>query len=329
MSNRGKAFLYLVLVFLLVGCVLFNVGIDNEDETSCETIQAKPTPNIDDVHRYYLVLVEGSVEYESYRDQGIKVLQDVFSTVLEPGDHISAIWMEVSNLGTDEALFHNKDVNSIPTPILAPTTEPTFILIPTPLLEEATDASRLQHEKLVDDVMKKNELIRQSHYCASIFPVIEANNQLIEDWETKTQKEILVNVTDFSDRSKDSNPDYMSVFEALDLASEIFEEVCTDSLYNDCQLIIVSNMVDWRSTLTSPLVTETIQDMQIDFSLVSVSIIWPDCTFFADEFKSQCNARKEVWTPHFNSFGATEERGNLVFMNLDNAKEKLITFVGD
>ena len=121
----------------------------------------------------------------------------------------------------------------------------------------------------------------------------------------------------------------MSVFEALKLASDIFNEVCVNGVYDDCQLIIISDMVDWRSTLDTPEVTSSIQKMNIDFSAVSVSVIWPDCEFFSDQFKSQCESRKEIWEKHFSVFNATENKNNLVFINMNNAIERLKTFIGE
>jgi hypothetical protein len=88
-------------------------------------------------------------------------------------------------------------------------------------------------------------------------------------------------------------------------------------------------MVDWRSRLTDPVVIDSIRNMNIDFSEVSVSVIWPDCNFFSNQFRTQCEARKETWETHFKVFNASEEKGNLIFINMNNAIERLEKFIGE
>jgi len=325
--QRKIGILFSVLFFVLSGCSILIA--DDGNKTSCLDIDSIPTPNVDNNYRYYVVLVEGSEEYKPYRDQGLSVLSKVLSYTLEPGDRNASIWMEVSSLGSDDALFFSSEVENFPLPNLVSEPIPTYLPIPTPLNGGETPASKRQHENEVDEINEKNEEIQREHNCKFIFPIREDNNKRVDDWNKLNEDEVTRIIDDLSLNANSSNPDYMSVFEALKLASDIFNEVCVNGVYDDCQLIIISDMVDWRSTLDTPEVTSSIQKMNIDFSAVSVSVIWPDCEFFSDQFKSQCESRKEIWEKHFSVFNATENKNNLVFINMNNAIERLKTFIGE
>ena len=295
----------------------------------CEEIISLPTPAINSEKRYYIVLVEGSEEYLPYREQGISVLTSVFKSVLEPNDHIVAIWMEVTNLGSDSAVFFTTDFIDNPLQENLPEPPPLLIPTPTPLSEGITPSSRIKHDNESNRINEINKNILKEHICNNVNPVRENNNKNIEQWESSNLDEIKRINDEFIQSTNTSNLDYMSVYEALKLASDIFYDNCSEGEYKDCQLIIVSNLVDWRSNLESSEILSTIIQMTIDFSNVSVAVVWPDCQFFSDQFKSQCESRKETWTKNFSMFHASEENGNLIFVNMDNAVSKLKNFIGE
>jgi hypothetical protein len=287
------------------------------------------TPIVNNEYKYYIVLVEGSTEYQAYREKGIEILLRALPEILEPGDKIAAIWMEVLNLGNDNALFFTGEVESFATPVLLSEPVPVITPLPTPLRGGETVASRQQHNNAIKEVEQQNEQIRQSNNCRYVYPTRESNNLAIEKWKHQNEEEKERVVDLFSQSINTIDPDYMSVFEALKLTSDIFGEVCGNGIYNDCQLIIISNMIDWRYDLKNPKDMNAIQNMHIDFSEISVSVIWPDCDFFTDEFKSQCGSRKEIWERHFQTFNASDDNGNLMFINSDNATERLKDFIGE
>lgn len=315
------------LVYLLVSC---SILAEKEDSfVECEEILPLQTPVTNSEKRYYIVLVEGSVEYLPYREQGMSVLTSVFESVLEPGDHLVAIWMEVSNLGSDNAVFFTTDFNEVALEESLSEPAPSLIPTPTPLGEGVTPSSRIQHDKETNKINELNEGLIEEHFCRNIKSIREENNRNIEEWETSNKNEIKRINTEFIESANTSNLDYMSVYEALKLASDIFEDSCTNGDYKDCQLIIVSNLVDWRSNLESPEILSSIEQMNINFSEISVAVIWPDCQFFSDQFKSQCESRKETWGKNFYNFNASEEKGNLIFINMDNSIDNLKKFIGE
>ncbi len=317
-----------ILTLLLVSCSLL-ADEESREDADCLDVIALPTPSINNEHRFYVILVEGSEEYRPYREQGVQVISKVFSSSLEQGDQIAAIWMEVSSMGSDDALFFTSEIEALPTPEQLIESEPQIIPIPTPLSDGVTPASRIQHENIVHEVEEKNEKIREEHKCKTLNPIREINNSAISSWEIQSKERVNNVIEEFSNNVNAVNPDYMSVFESLKLASDILGEVCVNGDYKDCQLIIISNMVDWRSTLQAPEVVESINNMNIDFSHTSVSVIWPDCNFFSNQFQSKCEERKEIWTKNFSKFNASEELGNLIFLNMSNATDKLTSFIGE
>lgn len=324
-----KKVFFLPLIFLvLIGCSIFD-DTNKEENLDCEESVPMPTPIITSEKRYYIILVEGSEEYRSYREEGISILTTVFGSVLESGDHLVAIWMEVTNLGSDNAVFFTTDFVDNPQPENSPEPEPRLIPTPTPLSEGVTPSSRIQHDNETNRINAINEDLLKEHLCENVNPVRENNNQNIESWELVNENELERINNEFTQSTNTSNLDYMSVYEALKLASDIFIDNCSEGEYDDCQLIIVSNLVDWRSNLESPEILASIQQMNIDLSYVSVAVIWPDCQFFSDQFKTQCESRKETWTRNFSMFRASEDQGNLIFINIDNAVDKLIKFIGD
>jgi len=316
------------LVFIITSCSI--IRSSNNNDPNCTEVTPIPTPTMNSNYKYYIILVDGSEEWKSFRDQGVDVILKVLSEVLKPGDKIAAIWMDVGNLGGDKALFFSTEVEKFPLPELVEEPSPVYIPTPTALVGGETVASRKQHNNEVEEVKQKNEQILKTHNCQHVFPIRKDNNNKIEDWEQLNKKEITRVVDEFSKSVNTLKPDYYkSVFEALKLSSDIFKEVCTGETYRDCQLIIISNMIDWRSNLKDPETIRSIQNMNIDFSNVSVSIIWTDCNFYNDEFQSKCGSRKETWEEYFKTFNATEDKGNLIFVNLNNAVDRLEKFIGE
>jgi len=275
-----------------------------------------------------VVLVEGSEEYTQFRDQGADVLTEVFGNVIQPGDKIATIWMEVSNLGNDDALFYRDEVAWLPTPSLADEPKPNLISTPTPINHSAAVTAQQQHQNEVSEIERENKKILKAHNCQHVLPTRIANNQAIANWNSDQDEEISRVITGFSQGIDTVNPDVMSVFEALELASEIFQSVCEEGIYDDCQLIIVSSMIDWRTNIEGGEVREMIEDMEIDFSNISISVVWLECKFFTDLFQNKCGTRLETWQEHFASFGATEKKGNIVFLNQDNVVAELVDYLG-
>lgn len=325
--SRSLGFL-LVFLFLVTGCNYLR-GFEEDRISNCIEVISKEKNVYDDKNRFYIVLVEGSDRYRQHRDQGVEVVTEAFLRLLEPGDRVAAIWMEVSNLGSDNALFFITEVKKIPDPEILIEPVPSLIPTPTPLTDGITPSSQAQHQNEVENIITSNQKIQDEHICKYVNPIRSENNSKIDEWESSNKSEISRIVNEFSDRVNTSNPDFMSVFEALKLASDIFNEVCANGEYHDCQLIIVSDMVDWRSRLTTPEVADSIRNMNIDFSKVSVSVVWTDCNFFSNQFKTQCETRKETWEKHFDVFNASEEKGNLIFINMNNAVERLEKFIGE
>lgn len=260
--TRKFIFIIMVIITLLMGCSVFE-ETDEDLFTDCEKIDLLSTPEINTEKKYYIVLVEGSKEYLPYREQGIAILTSVFEATLEPGDHIVAIWMEVSNLGSDNAVFFTTDFEDIVLEEKIPEPLPSLLPLPTPLSEGVTPSSRIQHDKETNRVNEANEELLEEHYCKNIKPVREENNKKITEWQASNKSEVLRINEEFTKSTNSSNLDYMSVYEALKLASDIFEDNCINGDYKDCQLIIVSNLVDWRSNLESPEIQSSIEQMNI------------------------------------------------------------------
>jgi hypothetical protein len=235
--------------------------------------------------------------------------------------------MEVSALGNDDALFFINEVPQVPLPTYEKEVLPLLTPTPTPLTRDATVAARQQHQNRVQEVEQANAEIEYAYSCAEIFPLRERNNAAISKWRTQQQSAIDDLTSEFIQQAKDINPDVMSVFEALRLASDIFQDVCNSGTYNQCKLIILSDMKDWRTNIGGE-VQEQIQQMEIDFSNVSVAVVWMDCQFFSDQFANKCESRLETWQTQFASFGATQDRGNIVFLNQNNVVEKLSNYLG-
>lgn len=323
-----KMIFIFIIMFLVVSCSMFDES-EEDSFVECEEIPPLQATVFDSEKRYYIVLVEGSEEYLPYREQGLTVLTSVFEAVLEPADHIVAIWMEVSNLGSDNAVFFTTDFNETELKKNIPEPLPSLIPTPTPLSEGVTPSSRIQHDNETNRINELNEEVIEDYYCKNVRPVREENNNNIKEWNDSNKNEVKRINDEFTKSTTTSNLDYMSVYEALKLASDIFEDNCSKGDYKDCQLIIVSNLVDWRSNLESAEILSSIEEMNINFSNVSVAVIWPDCQFFSDQFKSQCESRKDTWSKNFYNFQASEEKGNLIFVNMDNAINKLEKFIGD
>ncbi len=328
-----KHFLLLFLILGLLpafGCSsIFSYYDGNTyNNNNCLPIDVLPTPIIDDSYRYYVILVEGSEEYIEYRDKGSEILADVLSEVLEPGDQVTAIWMEISNNRTDEAIFFSSEIEQVPIPDITHESRPNLTPSPTPLLIDAPTTSKQQHQNEIDEIQRNNSRIEEEHNCEYVYPLRKNNNDNLANWQESQAMVISQEISKFQNHISSIQPDVMSVFEALHLASDIFADVCDQGIYDDCQLIIVSNMGDWRSIFDSGEIKYQVQEMNIDFSNVSVSVIWLECKFFSDLFLNKCKTRLNTWVEHFSSFNASEDQGNLIFLNQDNIVDRLVRYLG-
>lgn len=277
----------------------------------CPQVQAVETPTVVANQRLFFVLVAGTDQYEAYRHQAATILSNVFTEVLGPGDQVMAAWMEVEGRTTDDIIFFNTPVATVPLPSLD--LEPTAVLIPTYTPEPTPETSLAQraYQDCIQEIEATNEAIPTAHYCQTLMPLRLTQQAQIDQYEQRQQQEIDIVVNSIQEAILGSTENRVSVFEALEITSDIFAQVCASDSDRDCMLFIFSNMQEWRS--------ETPPDVAIDFSHNRVAIVLLDCMFFIHE----CETRVETWRNHFSNYNPQ----STCFFNQQNTVPLLIDYV--
>jgi hypothetical protein len=309
----------LLLGFLLVSaCGVFDLNQTGKPLPNCAQVNQAVVNQFSKQKHLIIVLIEGNKEYQQdLADQSFD-LEKVFLETLEPGDRLIGIWMEVSNLTIQEALFFNQEVEILPVPILSEEPGPTLLALPE-TTRTPSESGRHQSENDQQEHDQENRRIATEHFCNEVLPLRISQNKKTNEFNVNQDAEIDKVVNNFVSALQTENPNVMSVFEALGLASSIFSELCKLDMYETCSLLILSDMQDWREDNSEGEITQEIIDLSINLEGINIGTIWTTCPLFV----GPCAARRAAWEEHFRKFKNEE----VIFFSSNSNQTDIIKFL--
>jgi len=308
--------LLIVITLVLIQCQWKQTELSDFRITTSpmSTLTSTPCPPptkivvMQETRKPYLifVLIDKTITYRNNFKHTQYVLKKL-SPILYPGDRLVLAWMSKSNLwyGLNESVFFDDRVEVIPTQIF-PTTIPTPTILPSPTLIPtrrsnlgATAVAKTQ-SAVFTEVSITQTAVANGYNCIYdesatqyeiVLATLDANQQQNVNKFVQSIDQVFSSL-EFNEQDQDT---IEPVFESIQMASEFFQENCTDE-YERCVLLLFSDLNDYRERFD----TEAI-NVQIDLQNVDVVSILYQCKYK----DGTCEKKIEAWENHFLHWGAT------------------------
>lgn len=320
MFGKAAICLYLLSLLLLASC---SPTADTRDDapltpalgvqatgTPCPSLTPYPTVTARPA-KLVFALVDKSKSYQRWTLPALVRFAEVLPIVVSPGDELIVAWVGTNSEDPTEVFFHERATYLAPPKMEAPPGLPT--LIPTPTVyatpthpsEGRTTVQQLQHqatcesvrvanEHEISRVREQNDLAINGYYCA-----LQSWNASCDTattvWERENQQALHTFIDETSATLKavkvGGYDDWTHIYEALWVASSVFQSNIARERFGGYKLVIFSDMEDDR--------LGDRHNLPLDLAKVDVVV----AMFYCRE-AHRCEAEKDAWIAVFENAGA-------------------------
>lgn len=286
-SKHFRKFFVTLLVMCLAGCQIFVT--QSAPPTDCIVPSLEGLP-VESKGRVFYILISGKASYQEYRQKISKdILPKVLNNVLSPNDTVIVSWMEADAGSTiEDSVPFMAVVEPIATPLIfqiaTPQLTPTYT--PDPGLIPGPKKDRVQEEGESIDAANREILV--NYNCQTAAPYVQTQQSII-DAAKSAQHQKISDVIAGVQSTVDSGTGYQEgAQEALDLASDITEDMCSKSdYYSECIVLIFSDIEG----------ANALKGISFNFSHSHLGIVLLNCDFWVN----RCgDVKDEIYTQtHF------------------------------
>lgn len=265
--------------------------------TPCPTNIARKTYVTHYSPVFIYILVEGTKNYKDFVGPALGIVNDMLKARVEPKDKVIVSFMEY--LEREQGRIFKGDVEAVAIPqyVYSPLVEPTLptsIPLPTPegSLQKFIQTTAVKATETAYSALETQ--VANNHYCIQVQEE-QQNTDYFEDWQKRRQAAIdqfLKNYSNSVAEVKLNNlPETTNPIRALAQASPIFDLYCDSKAYNDCYVIIFSDMTS--ITTDSPAVDG------VNLDGIKVLTVLQRCIYLSD-----CADTVDRWTQYLRAAGA-------------------------
>lgn len=282
-----KSFVTL-LIFFLAGCQIFVAQSTPSVDCVVPTLEKF---SIENKGRVFYIIVSGKDSYQEYRQKISRdILPKVLNNVLLPNDKVIVSWMEADAGSTVKDSVPFMEIvepiatpllSEIATPQLTPTYTPDTGLIPGPKKDRVEEES--------ESIDAANREILVNYNCQTAVPYFQTQQSIVDvakNVQHKKVNEVIVGVQN----TVESGTGYQEgAQEALDLASDITEDMCSKSdYYSECIILVFSDIEG----------VNALKGIPFNFSHSHLGIVLLNCDFWIDrcgEIKDEVSAQTQFY----------------------------------
>jgi hypothetical protein len=288
------------ILMVVVGCT--EIVKTPESPTilpTCPAINTPSPPDLNQPTKLVFVLLEGTPSHSEHSIHLLEKFSNKLPDIVALGDQVVFGLMEPTTL--EASVLFNEKSSPIPFPPL-PTPLPQLVsvttVIPTANTTPQSKIAEIAATKQAEQTRSANEVDekrRNDQYVCAMYEWTNEYQRVVDTWraeENKAKREFVLNV---NEKIRNINPQMFQettrVFEALSIASIVFSEECQK--YDDCVLLLLSDMSEWRHT--------TPENLNINLSGVDIIVALEECRFL---YQENCEALVQKWEPILTSYGS-------------------------
>jgi len=264
------------------------------------------TPLIEREPIFLFVLIDGTYGYykEGNIDHVKETIRHSFLQVLQTGDRVVIGWIrdDTQHFGIEQTIFYDSsfvvEADTTALPLIPPS--PTSYLLDNGLASATPPPGQLKQTEVARtiDAAKTIEAASiQQYFCDLGESIVEINrvNDIIESIRVASASQFVDKIHgkipgEDGFEGEENNP----IFESISRTADFINNECNLSLYDNCMLLIYSDLHDFRTRTDSDKVPLSDLNSQIDIITVSF-----DC-----RYKGSCDKHLEYWNEHFSFFKA-------------------------